>query len=134
MAQLTFPESMDALDVNDVSKSLNVLQNYISYICERTDFALRNMTKNVTAAGVSNVELYILVQALRSDFANLQSAVTDISSDVGRLKTEVEDTNSGLIKDVADINAQIGDTSTAGTIMYQLDDLDRRVTALENQP
>jgi len=151
MAQLTFPEGMERLNVDDVKESLRVVENYIGYMCERTDFAMRNMTKNVEAAGISTVELYILLQAQAQQLATLQTAVNLISGDVTDLKTTVGnassglvkavsdlqtavgDADSGLVKAVSDINAAIGDTATAGTIMYQLDDLDRRVTALEQE-
>ena len=133
MAQLTFPESMEKLDVNNTEKSFNVLQNYIGYMCERTDFSMRNMTKLVNAAGVSSVELYILVQAQAQEIATLQSTVATLTGDVAALKNTVGGASSGLVKAVADIQDAIGDTSTPGTINYKLDDLDQRVTALENE-
>lgn len=155
---VTYPESMEQLDVDDSEKSLRIVENYINYICERTDFAMRNMTKAVNAAGISTVEIYILLEAQAQQLATLQSTVNQISGDVTSLKTTVGGANSGLVKAVADlqtavgdadsglvkavadaqsnitaINEAIGDTSTPGTIMYALDDLDRRVTALENE-
>ena len=50
-----FPESMNKLDVNDTTGSFNRIENYIRYMTERVEFAMRNMTRNVSDAGVSSV-------------------------------------------------------------------------------
>lgn len=132
MAQLTFPESMDKLDVDDPANALRVVENYIGYMCERTDFAMRNMSRNVTAAGVSNVEVLLLISAMQQTLAALQStvnqlngSVNSLSAQVTALRTTVGDADSGLVKDVADL------TDSVGTIQSSISDLDRRVTALE---
>ena len=46
----------------------------------------------------------------------------DISqgTDISGLKTAVGDSKSGLVKDVADIDAAIGDESTEGTILARI--------------
>ena len=46
----------------------------------------------------------------------------DISqgTDISALKTTVGDSKSGLVKDVADIDAAIGDESTEGTILARI--------------
>ena len=46
----------------------------------------------------------------------------DISqgTDISALKTAVGDSKSGLVKDVADIDAAIGDESTEGTILARI--------------
>jgi hypothetical protein len=69
------PESMDRLDVQDTEGSLSKVQDYIRYMGERIEFSFRNMTKTVSAAGVSSAELYILFQAQAQTLAALQSAV-----------------------------------------------------------
>jgi len=139
VAQLTFPESMDKLDVNDPAAALRVVENYIGYICERTDFALRNVTKNVTAAGVSSVEILVLISAMQQTLAALQStvnqlngSVNSLSGQVTALRTTVGDANGGLVKDVADLTTSMsGVQSSISTIQDDIEDLDRRVTALE---
>jgi hypothetical protein len=147
----TFPENMAKLDVRDTEKSLSVIENYINYMCERTDFAMRNMTKTVSAAGISTVEVYLMlnghearITGLETRMAAMEGRVTALENIVGSansglvkavadLTAAVGDASGGLVKDVADIKAAIGDTETSGTILYQLADLDRRVTALENE-
>ena len=46
----------------------------------------------------------------------------DISqgTDISALKTAVGDSKGGLVKDVADIDAAIGDESTEGTILARI--------------
>ena len=46
----------------------------------------------------------------------------DISqgTDISALKTTVGDSKSGLVKDVTDIDAAIGDESTEGTILARI--------------
>jgi len=109
-----FPESMDKVDVNDPPAAISKIENYIGYMCERTEFAMRNVTKNVTEAGVSSAELYLLVQELASKVAGIESNVTNLQTDV-----------SGLQRD-------IGSTTTPGTIKYELADHEQRIEALEN--
>ena len=50
----------------------------------------------------------------------------DISqgTDISALKTAVGDSKSGLVKDVADIDAAIGDESTEGTILARIKELE----------
>ena len=112
MAQLTFPESMEKLDSHDMDKSLNVLENYIGYICERTDFAMRNMTKTVTSAGISTAEMYILIQAQAQTLATLQSSLNQLTGTVNGLVTTVGNVNSGLVKSVNDLTVAVGDANS----------------------
>ena len=42
------------------------------------------------------------------------------TTDITALKTTVGDSNSGLVKDVADIESAIGDESTEGTILARI--------------
>ena len=126
---VTYPESMERLDVKNPEKSLRIVENYIGYICERTDFAMRNMTKSVSAAGVSTVELYILLQAQQQQLATIQSALNQISGDVTALKTTVGSESSGLVKAVVDLQAAVGDANSGLT--KAVSDVQSSVTALQ---
>ena len=109
------PESMDRLNVQDVPKSLSIIQEYIRYMGERIEFSFRNMTKTVSSAGVSSAELYILVQAQAQQLAALNSVV---SGAVGNI-TELQSNISALQTAVSDLKESVAA-------------LDVRVTALEN--
>ena len=115
----TFPESMERLDVNDPTTSLSIVENYIRYMCERTEFSMRNMTKIVSQAGISSAELYILLQAQAQVIATLQSTLNQLSGTVNGLATTVAalrltvgDANSGLVKDVAGLSSTVGDANS----------------------
>ena len=83
------PESMDRLDVNDAPGSFAKIQDYIRYMGERIEFSMRNMTKTVSAAGVSSAEIYILYQAQSQQLAALTSTVNGIAGNITALQREL---------------------------------------------
>ena len=109
------PENMDKLNVSDTEGSLSKIEDYIRYMGERIEFSIRNMTKTVSAAGVSSAELYILFQAQGQTLAAIQSALNSLDGEVNALQSTVT-----------------GIQSSIGTIQAAITSLDERVTALEN--
>lgn len=131
-----FPESMDKLNTDDVRSSLPVMENYIRYMCERVEFAMRNMTKNVNAAGVSSVEMYILLTALQNEMATLQSTVSGLNGTVNGLGTQLSNVQSSITA-MENRMSTIEDSITSlenqmTSIENSVSDLDSRVSALEN--
>ena len=138
-----FPEQMSKIDPQDPQTAAAVIDQYIRYMTERIEFSMRNVTKSVSAAGVSNAEIYVLLQAQAQQLAALQSAVNQISgqvSSIGTIVGTLQTTVSGLQSSVNTINGQIttlqadvGSLQTSvNTINGQISSLDERVTALEN--
>lgn len=131
-----FPESMDKLNTDDVRSSLPVMENYIRYMCERVEFAMRNMTKNVNAAGVSSVEMYILLTALQNEMATLQSTVSGLNGTVNGLGTQLSNVQSSItamenrMSTIEDSITSMGNRITS--IENSVSALDSRVTSLEN--
>lgn len=124
----TFPESMDRLDVQNPASSLSIVENYIRYMCERTEFAMRNMTKIVSAAGVSSAEVYVLVQAMSQTLAALQSTVNQLNGQVNSISGQV----ATLRSEISSVQLQIASLeSSINGINESISSLDRRVTALE---
>lgn len=72
------PESMDRLNVEDSKASLSIIENYIRYMCERIEFSTRNMTKTVSAAGVSSAE--ISVQSMQEQLDALEKRVAALET------------------------------------------------------
>ena len=91
-----FPENMDKLDVQDPAQSLSIVEKYIGYMSERIEFAIRNVTKNVNAAGISSAELYILVQAQAHIVADLQSEVTNLKNRMTTAESNITAINNRL--------------------------------------
>lgn len=147
-----FPENMDRLNLEDPKESLAKIQDYIRYMGERIDFSFRNMTKSVSAAGISSAELYILIQEQTQALAALQSTVNSISGNVTTMQGNVlalqgtVNTIAGKVSTLeSDVNTISGDISTLesdistiqgtiSTIQTTLTSLDQRVTALETPP
>lgn len=99
------PENMDKLNVEDVRSCLSIIENYIRYMGERIEFSMRNMTKNVTAAGVSSAEIYVLVTAMSNSLSALESVVNGLSGNVTSLtnaqssmRTDLEQAQAHLIE------------------------------------
>lgn len=117
-----FPENMDKLNVQDPAASLSVIENYIRYMGERIEFSMRNMTKTVSAAGVSSAELYILLQAQAQLIATLQSAIGIIQGNITALQHSVQA-----------IQERLGEfESTDPTVKATLVDFETRIHALEH--
>lgn len=111
-----FPENMDKLDVNDPASSLGIIENYIRYMGERVEFSMRNVTRNVTEAGVSSAEMYILMTALSNDLSALKSTVNGQSGTLTSLSNQI----SGLQSSVTSLDEK-------------LQALEERVAALESK-
>lgn len=131
-----FPESMDKLNTDDVRSSLPVMENYIRYMCERVEFAMRNMTKNVNAAGVSSVEMYILLTALQNEMATMQSTVSGLNGTVNGLGTQLSNVQSSITS-LENRMSTIEDSITSmgnrmASIEHSVSSLEQRVAALEN--
>lgn len=106
---IVFPESMNEVQPEDTVGSISTMQAYIKYMCQRVDWAIGNVTKNVSKAGVSNAEMYILLTALQNTVSALQSTVNSQGASI-----------SSLLQSVT----MLGNDYTA---------LEQRVTALENK-
>lgn len=132
------PESMDRLDPNDPAGSLSILENYIRYMGERIEFSLRNVTRDVSAAGISSAEVYVLVVAIQNDLSALRSTVAGINGTVNGLSgtvTGLTGTVTDLTDKVTELARQVTDlTSKVTDLTGQVTDLESRVTALEAPP
>lgn len=117
-----FPENMNRLDPGDVPGSLCTLENYIRYMAERLEFSTQNMTRNVSAAGTSTVEVVMLLNEMDDDLSKVKTAVNQMTAEVnttnGRV-AELQNKQSEVDSKLADLQSQI--TALAG-----------RVSALEN--
>jgi len=115
------PENMDKLNVEDVRSSLSIIENYIRYMGERIEFSMRNMTKTVSAAGVSSAEIYVLITAMSNNLSALQSTVNGMSGNI----TSLTNTQTSMQAALEQVQTRLEEMQT------QLDDLEGRVAALE---
>lgn len=110
------PESMDKLDPRDTSGSLRTMEQYIRYMAERIDFAVRGMNRNISSAGVSSLVLYNALVELSGSLSSMRGTLNQLSGSV----TETQEQVAGLSTSVTALQEAV----TA---------LGDRVTALENQ-
>lgn len=115
------PENMDKLNVEDVRSSLSIIENYIRYMGERIEFSMRNVTKTVSAAGVSSAEIYVLITAMSNNLSALQSTVNGMSGNI----TSLTNTQTLMQTALEQVQTQLEEMQT------QLDDLEGRVAKLE---
>ena len=99
-----------------------MVEQYIKYMCQRTDWAIGNVTKNVSKAGVSSAEMYILLTALQNTVSALQSAVNSQSASISALSQTV----NTLGNDYAALAGRVT------TLENNYTALEQRVAALEN--
>lgn len=119
---IVFPESLNELPKGNPEEALRMVEQYIKYMCQRTDWALGNVTKNVSKAGVSNAEMYILLTALQNTVSALQSTINSHTSSLSALSQTV----NTLGNDYAALAGRVT------TLENNYTALEQRVAALEN--
>ena len=130
------PESMDRLNVDDPRSSLSIIEEYIRYMGERIEFSMRNMTKTISAAGVSTTEVYILITAMSNSLSALDSTVNGLTGTITGLKSSLTDTKETVQK----TEDTLSSTQTAvekientlAQMQGQISDLQKRVENLES--
>lgn len=120
---IVFPESINELPKENPSEALDITENYIKYMCQRIDWAMGNVTKNVSKAAVSNAEMYILLTALQNTVSALQSTVNSQGASISALTQSVTVLN----------NDQTALKNRVATLENNYTALEQRVTALENK-
>lgn len=119
---IVFPESLNELPKGNPEEALRMVEQYIKYMCQRTDWAMGNVTKIVSKAGVSNAEMYILLTALQNTVSALQSTVNSHASSLSALSQTV----NTLGNDYAALAGKVT------TLENNYTALEQRVAALEN--
>lgn len=84
-----FPESMGRIDPMNAPAALKTMENYIRYMCERMEFSASNTVRNVSAAGVSSVELFVLVSAQEHKVSALESKVNLLEGEIAELASQI---------------------------------------------
>ena len=115
------PESMNKLNLTDTTGSLGELERYINYMGERIEFAMSNMTRSVSDAGVSNVDV---LQAI----AEVTGALSRLNSAASRMAGETTSTSTRIDKMQESIDAIRGNITT---MQADIAALGERIAALE---
>jgi peptidoglycan hydrolase CwlO-like protein len=132
---IVLPESMNKIDVEDSERALSTIDNYIRYMCERIEFAMRNVTKNVSDAGVSSAEMYVLLVALQNTVSEVSSRLSTLTGTVNTMQgtlTSLQDTVSELSTNVSSLSTELSTAnSNISALQTSINSLDERVKALE---
>lgn len=133
---IVFPESINAIPKSDPENAFRIIEDYIRYMCQRTDWAISNVGKTVSAAGVSSTETYMLLQTLQNTVSALQSTVNSQGSSISALLQSV----TTLGNDYAELAGRVSKTEAKYTALElrvgetekKYAALEQRVAALEN--
>lgn len=133
---IVFPESINAIPKSDPENAFRIIEDYIRYMCQRTDWAISNVGKTVSAAGVSSTETYMLLQCLQNTVSALQSTVNSQGSSISALLQSV----TTLGNDYAELAGRVSKTESKYTALElrmgetekKYAALEQRVAALEN--
>lgn len=133
---IVFPESINAIPKSDPEEAFRIIEDYIRYMCQRTDWAISNVGKTVSAAGVSSTETYMLLQTLQNTVSALQSTVNSQGSSISALLQSV----TTLGNDYAELAGRVSKMESKYTALElrvgetekKYAALEQRVTALEN--
>ena len=129
---IVFPESINAIPKSNPEDAFRIIEDYIRYMCQRTDWAISNVGKTVSAAGVS----YMLLQTLQNTVSALQSTVNSQGSSISALLQSV----TTLGNDYAELAGRVSKTEAKYTALElrvgetekKYAALEQRVAALEN--
>lgn len=133
---IVFPESINAIPKSNPEDAFRIVEDYIRYMCQRTDWAISNVGKTVSAAGVSSTETYMLLQTLQNTVSALQSTVNSQGSSISALLQSV----TTLGNDYAELAGRVSKTEAKYTALElrvgetekKYAALEQRVAALEN--
>lgn len=127
---IVFPESINAIPKSDPEDAFRIIEDYIRYMCQRTDWAISNVGKTVSAAGVSSTETYMLLQTLQNTVSALQSTVNSQGSSISALLQSV----TTLGNDYAELDGRVSKTETKyAALEKRMADAEAKYTALEKR-
>ena len=127
---IVFPESINAIPKSNPEDAFRIIEDYIRYMCQRTDWAISNVGKTVNEAGVSSTETYMLLQTLQNTVSALQSTVNSQGSSISALLQSV----TTLGNDYAELAGRVSKTESKYTALEKRTaDTETKCTALEKR-
>lgn len=107
-----FPESMSRIDPSNPQVAIMIMENYIRYMCERLEFSASNTAKNVSAAGVSSSDMYLLVKEQADKVSALQSKVNLLEGKTNEMASQISELSDELQEcedKIAQLETRIGE-------------------------
>lgn len=81
-----FPEKMNVVDYSNLKQALQVVEDYLRYACERTEFAVGNVTKAAAAAGNNSAELEQQLTETNNKLSGVASQLNEVVTDIQNLQ------------------------------------------------
>lgn len=148
---IVFPESMNTVQKGDPAAAMQTVERYINYMCQRVEWAMGNVGKTVTAAGVSSAETYTLLMTLQNTVSALQSTVNshgasissilqtvtmqgnDLLDVTGRVET-LEESAKALKQEITEMKENLSAVQDGlAAVQSSLQELSARVTDTETR-
>lgn len=127
-----YPESFNQLDLSNLRKAVAQIDNYIRYMCERSDYAITTMGKS---NGTSVAEITERLSRAEGTLQSISSQVSGMSVQIAELNTTVtrlDDTVEDLVESVTELAETVDDIlENMSDVITDIEDIKSRVTALE---
>lgn len=137
MAHQVFPESFETQDFQKTRETLEAIDRYIRYMCERIDFSISAVKQAATASGNYNIEVLDRLKSLEERLTGIQSQVNDsvngLQNQVNALRGDIY----SLQVNIDSLQRRLNEISYNGqtiTIEAIVTDINDRLTALETTP
>ena len=91
-----FPERLDKVNYDNLKGAVQQLEAYIRYMCERTDFAVTNVTKVAAKGGNVGADVVLAVQELQNDIGVMKSQMSNLTSSQTTIFNKLSDIEKRL--------------------------------------
>lgn len=135
-----FPEKLDKINYDNLKSAVQQIEAYMRYMCERTDFAVTNVTKVAAKSGNIGAEMVLSLQKMETDVGVIKSQLAGMTGSITGVLNRMEETEKNtaeLSQKVTQIEADIKDSFTEiqtklTSIDDKLIDFEERIKKLEN--
>lgn len=87
----TFPETLDKIDYTNLKSAVQQIEAYMRYMCERTDFAIANVTKVAAKSGNIGADVLLQLQNLQNDVSTVKNNVNSITAQITGILSDIND-------------------------------------------
>lgn len=129
-----YPESFNQLDLSNLRKAVAQIDNYIRYMCERSDYAITTMGKS---NGTSVAEITERLSHAEGTLQSISSQVSDMSGKIAQLISTVDyidETLQDLIGTVTELAETVDDIlENMSDVITDIEDIKNDITLLQSR-
>lgn len=86
-----FPEKMNKISYDNLKVSVQQIEAYLRYMCERTEYAVNNITKVAAQSGNIGAEVIIKLNELDTIVSTIQSQTSEIKGNITNALKRIEE-------------------------------------------